>query len=47
VLVAIVAATPIPLYRIWSGDDVGLWLVLIVATQVLFFTIFGRDASTR
>ena len=37
---------PLALYRIWSGDDVALWLGLIIAMQVLFFAIFGRDVST-
>jgi len=44
----LVLAHPFALYRLWLGDEYHFqWLLLPVALHLLFFSLFGRNLSTR
>lgn len=39
---------PFALYRLWFGEEYHFqWLLLPVALHLLFFSLFGRNLSTR
>ncbi|EZH76084.1 hypothetical protein AU05_06365 [Ectopseudomonas composti] len=44
----LVLAHPFALYRLWLGDAYHFqWLLLPVTLHLLFFSLFGRNLSTR
>jgi len=45
---SLMLAHPFALYRLWFGEEYHFqWLLLPVALHLLFFSLFGRNLSTR
>jgi hypothetical protein len=37
---------PVVLWKIWAGGNIWVFMAVLIAAQVLFFSIFGRNIST-